>query len=185
MSAVFMRRGMGVTSGGGSQIATAPRVADDCGDYPCDIGIWQGIKCGLDPWTTECEQLKEAADIQRGIRSGALTRPPSPPPVGLPTGALTPGTGPTVNQDPTLAVNEIIDTQSEAYRAAVQNWADSQASGQCGAIKGECAAKFFSAFVSPSKDCTECVFDWSKSGSLFLIGGGLLLGGLILVKLLK
>lgn len=88
-------------------------------------------------------------------------------------------------QDAALFQTCLAQRQAAAQAAAVMAAMTSNAADQCAAIKVECKNKTFAAFMSPSEDCTECVFDWLKPGSMFLVAGGLLVGGLILVKLLK
>ena len=69
-----------------------------------------------------------------------------------------------------------------AQRQAAQQAADVAASmrtlaaDQCAAIKAECQNRTFAQFLSPSDDCTDCVFDWKRTSSLFLILGFALVG---------
>jgi hypothetical protein len=52
---------------------------------------------------------------------------------------------------------------------AVMQAMTQNAAGQCAAIQVDCANRIFAPFLSPSADCTECVFDWNKNSPAFMV----------------
>ncbi len=67
--------------------------------------------------------------------------------------------------------------QAAAQAAAVQAQMNANAGAQCAAMKAQCAAGLFGSWMVPSADCTGCVMDPTKTGSLplVLVGIGLVL----------
>lgn len=71
--------------------------------------------------------------------------------------------------------------EADAQRAAVIQQMGENADAQCAAMKVECANRAFARFLAPSADCTECVFDWTRTASLFLVAG-VVVGGLVIAR---
>jgi hypothetical protein len=106
----------------------------------------------------------------------ALTFPNLPGPTGAAVipAALTPGLIPQ-SQDPNAVIDQML--KASALADTVQNRAAAAAilKDLCAAQIATCQSSFFSAFVSPSPDCTGCSFDFSKPASLFLVAGIILI----------
>jgi len=107
----------------------------------------------------------------------ALTFPNLPGPTGaavIPV-ALTPGLIPQ-SQDPNAVIDQML--KASALADTVQNRAAAAGilKDLCAAQVATCQSSFFSAFVSPSPDCTGCSFDFGKPASMFLLAGIVLLG---------
>jgi hypothetical protein len=71
--------------------------------------------------------------------------------------------------------------QAAAQAKAVKDAMNTAGAAQCAAIKVDCANRTWAKFLTPSADCTDCVFSWSNPASVFLVAG-LVIGGLVLVK---
>jgi len=68
-----------------------------------------------------------------------------------------------------------------AQNAAIAAGMRQASSGLCTTQAATCAAKTFGSFLSPTADCTDCVFDLFKPGSLLLMAG-IIIGGIALIK---
>jgi hypothetical protein len=128
---------------------------------------------GKDPCSTASQQ--------------ALTYPALKPPVTTsgPAPAIDPETGLIVQTDVTKVPTDIAQAGADQNRTSNLQQAAQIASDQCAAKAAECKASMFAAFVDMSDDCSECVFSPLKPGSMLLVLGGVLIGGIVLIKLLK
>ena len=71
--------------------------------------------------------------------------------------------------------------EADAQRRRVAAQMGANAADLCAAMKVECANRAFARFLAPSEDCTDCVFDWTRTASLFLVAG-VVIGGLVIAR---
>lgn len=116
----------------------------------------------------------------------ALTYPVLRPPVTTsgPAPAIDPNTG-LVAGSPGDVATAIAQAGADQNLQSNLQQAAQIASDQCAAKQAECSASAFAAFLAMSPDCSECVFSPMKQGSILLMLGGVLVGGILLIKLLK
>lgn len=168
-------RGMGAISANGIPY-------NDTGD---GISL-DNFQSGCCPWeitTPSCSAFIQANQSRfagyspcSSAAQEALTFPNLPGPTGA---AVTP---PVLNpallnsQDPNTTINQILVASAAADTAQNRAAAAGILANLCATQAATCQSSFFSAFVSPSPDCTGCVFDFSKTASMFLVAGIVLLG---------
>jgi hypothetical protein len=106
----------------------------------------------------------------------ALTFPNLPGPTGAAVipAALTPGLIPQTT-DPNAVITQMLAASGAADTAQNRAAAAGILANLCATQAATCQSSFFSAFVSPSPDCTGCSFDFSKPAALFLVAGIILL----------
>lgn len=129
--------------------------------YPDSITFGESLTCAFAPWTDRCMQLKEQADLQCAIYTGAIQPPPKPAAPGVPDEGLQPGLTTRTAQE---IQDQIIASANAEYQQRVQAWIDQQAASADAADRAN--QEQCGMFTSWNGQAGSCLLDLTSPGFL-------------------
>ncbi len=139
-----------------------------CSTYPDSITFGQSVECAFYPWSDTCKKLKEQADLQCAIYTGAIQKPPAPPFPIVPAEGLQPGL---TTRDPQEIRDEIIARSNQEYVESVRRFMEERAAAADAAAKVD--QQQCGMFTTWNAQAGACLFDPMRPAFLILAAAGI------------